>query len=145
MKIVLVATNSRRRNMVFVSETLQSFSLQDAIRVANKGEFENIYTVDGTFGTHLRSLPNTLEKDNLDARSVTAADIIAYANRARHFKSTDAISEYVAHYVASLSEKSGPFIETVDGNKAFVDIVREKITSHAAITEFYRLAKKWVK
>lgn len=118
---------------MFVSETLRSFSLQDAIHTTNEGNFENIYAVDGIFGTHLRSLPNTLEKDNLDARSVTAADIIAYANRMRHFKSTDAISEYVTHCATSLSEKGGPFIETVDGDKAFVDVVRERVTSHAAI------------
>lgn len=133
MQIILVVANLRRKNIVFVSKNLQVFSLQDAIRIADKGDLENTYIVDGVFGTHLRSLPNTLEKDNLDARSVTATDIIAYANRTRHFKSTDVLSKYTAHYIASLSEKDGPFIETVDGDTAFVDMVREKVTSHAAM------------
>lgn len=133
MKITLVVTNSEGKNQVFVSDSLQTTSLEEAIRVADKGLLENVYSVRGKFGAYLRSLPNTSEKDNLDTRSVTAADIIAYANHARHFKSTDAISMYAAQYIASISEQGGPFVETVDGDRALIAIVRDTITPHIKI------------
>lgn len=133
MKIILVATDTRGKNLAFVSESLKVLSLEDAIRIADKNLLENAYTVNGTFGAYLRSLPNTLQKDNVDALSVTAADIVAYTNRTRHFQSTDAISLYAAHYSASLLEHDVPFIETADGDKAFVDRVRDMIMSHSKI------------
>lgn len=133
MKIILVATDTRGKNLVFVSDSHKTMSLEDAIRVADKDLLENAYPVKGASGAYLRSLPNTLQKDNLDALSVTAADIIAYANRTRHFQSTDAISLYAAHYVASLLEQDVPFIETTDGDKAFADRVRDTIISYARI------------
>lgn len=131
MKIILVVTNTCGKNLVFVSDLLKTLSLDEAIRAADKGLFQNVYSVNGISGAYLRSTPNISEKDNLDTLSVTAADIIAYANRARHFQSTDAISMYAAHYISSLLESGVPFIETTDGDKAFVDRVRETITPHA--------------
>lgn len=133
MKIILAVTNTRGKNLVFVSDLLKTLSLDEAIRAADKGLFQNVYSVNKTSGAYLRSIPNVSEKDNLDTLSVTAADIIAYANRARHFQSTDAISMYTAHYISSLLESGVPFIETVDGDKAFVDRVKETITPHAKI------------
>lgn len=133
MKIILVATDTRGKNLVFVSDSHKALSLEDAIRVADKDLLENAYSVNGTSGAYLRSLPNALQKDNLDALSVTAADIIAYANRTRHFQSTDVISLYAAHYIASLLEHNVPFIETTDGDKEFTDRVRDTIMSYAGI------------
>lgn len=133
MKITLVVTNTRGKNVVFISDSLQAMSLEEALQAADKGALENAYSVRGKFGVYLRSLPNVSGKDNLDALSVTAADIIAYANRTRHFQSTDAISMYAAQYIASVLERDDPFIETVDGDKAFVASVRDRIKSHVSI------------
>lgn len=136
MKITLVVTNTRGKNVVFVSNSLQAMSLEEALHVADKGALENAYSVRGKFGVYLRSLPNASRKDNLDVLSVTAADIIAYTNRTRHFQSTDAISMYAAQYIASVIEQDDPFIKTVDGNKAFVASVRDRIKPHVpAITQ----------
>lgn len=133
MKIILVVTNTRGKNLVFVSDLLKILSLDEAIRAADNGLFQNVYSVNKTSGAYLRSTPNISEKDNLDTLSVTAADIIAYANRVRHFQSTDAISMYTAHYISSLFERGVPFIETIDGDKAFVNRTRETITLHSKI------------
>lgn len=76
MKIILVVTNTCGKNLVFVSDLLKTLSLVEAIRAADKGLFQNVYSVNGTSGAYLRSTPNISEKDNLDTLSVTAADII---------------------------------------------------------------------
>ena len=36
MKIILVATDARGKNLVFVSDTLRAYSLQDAVALANE-------------------------------------------------------------------------------------------------------------
>lgn len=133
MKITLVVTDMRRKSVVFISNTLRILSLDEALRAATMGDLENAYSVQGKYGTYLRSLPNTSEKDNVDTLSVTAADIMVHANRTRHFQSTDAISMYVAQYSASILEQGKPFIETVDGDKAFVSSVRDIIKFHSKI------------
>lgn len=133
MKITLVVTNTRGKNVVFISDSLQAMSLEEALQAADKGALENAYSVRGKFGVYLRSLPNASGKDNLDALSVTAADIIAYTNRTRHFQSTDAISMYAAQYIASISEQGGPFVETVNGERALIAKVRDTITPHIKI------------
>ena len=133
MKIILVITDSKRKNLFFVSDSLELLTLQDMFSEVDSGRIGKIYAVNGTFGKYLRSTPNTSEKDNLDNLSVSAADIIAYANRTKHFKSTDAISMYGEKYIASLLELGKPFLETIDGDKALVVRVKDKIVSHSNI------------
>lgn len=133
MKISLVVTNSRRKSLVFASDSFKTLSLEETLTKATSASFDNLFVVKGSYGEYLRSVPNASEKDNLDTLSVTAADIIAYANRTRHFNSTDAISRYTAEYYASVIESGKPFIETVDGDKTFVSAVRDTVKSYSKI------------
>lgn len=130
MKIILVITNMRRRSVIFLSDSMKTLSLEETAQFSGKNNIENAYLVRGRSGQYLRSLPTVSDKDNLDSLSVTVADIIAYANRSRHFKSTDAISRYVAEYIASLAAAGKPYIETIDGDKAFASKVRDVIAAH---------------
>jgi len=45
MKIILVATNSQGKNLVFVTDTLQACSLQEALQLAKEEKIENAYPV----------------------------------------------------------------------------------------------------
>lgn len=110
MKILLVVTNSRRKNLVFASDSFKMLSLEETLTKATSASFDNLFVVKGSYGGYLRSVPNNSEKDNLDTISVTAADIIAYANRTRHFNSTDAISRYTAEFYASVIESGKPYL-----------------------------------
>lgn len=130
MKVILVVTNPEGKNLVFASDSLEILSLQDMLHEVDSRAVKNLFVVESPFGKYIRSVPNTSEKDNLDRLSVSAADIIAYANRTRHFQSTDAVSLYVAQYIASFIDQGKPFIETVDGDKALVADVKDKITVH---------------
>ena len=130
MKIILVITDSKRKNLVFISEFFKTLSLQDAINEVSLGKLEDIFVVNNKFGKYLRSAPNTLVKDNLDKLSVSPNEIIAYANHTKHFQSTDAISMYAAQYIASIIELDKPFLETVDGDRELVVRVKDKIISH---------------
>ena len=54
MKIILVATDSRGKNLVFVSDTLGAYSLQDAVQLAKEGKLDNVYPVHRGTGIYLR-------------------------------------------------------------------------------------------
>lgn len=133
MKITLVVTNPSGKNLVFLTNSLHALSLAEAISKAKTTSLDNLFVVNGTYGEYLRAVPNISEKDNLDSLSVTASDIVAFVNRTRHFQSTDAISVYRAQYIASIIEQGKPFIESVDGDKAFVSSVRDVIKSNSKI------------
>lgn len=133
MKIALVVTNSRRKSLVFLSDSLKTLSFEETLGKVKSTKLDNLFVVKGTYGEYVRSVPNTSEKDNLDTLSVTAAEIMAYANHTRHFNSTDAISLYAAQYSASILEQGKPFIETIDGDKAFVSAVRDTVKSYSKI------------
>ena len=133
MNILLVVTNTRGKSLGFLTDSLKALKLKEAVDLANKGDLKDVFPVEGKFGAYLRSFANASNTDNVDTKSITAADIIAYANRTRHFQSTDAISVYVAEHNASILESGKAFIETVDGDKAFVSAVRDRIKLNAAI------------
>ena len=99
MNILLVVTNTRGKSLGFLTDSLKALKLKEAVDLANKGDLKDVFPVEGKFGAYLHSFANASNTDNVDTKSITAADIIAYANRTRHFQSTDAISVYVAeHY-----------------------------------------------
>lgn len=133
MKITLVVTNARSKSQVFVSDSLKVLSLQEAFLHADSGTLEDFFVVRGSYGKYLRSAPNALEKDNLDNVSVSAADIIRYANQTKHAQSTDAISNYTARYFASLTEEGGPFLKPVGDHKALIADVKSALISQATI------------
>lgn len=133
MKIILVATNACSKSQVFVSDSLKALSLQEAFLHADSGTLEDLFIVRGIYGKYLRSAPNALEKDNLDSISVSAIDIIRYANQTKHAQSTDAISNYTARYFASLAEEEGPFLKPVGDHKALIADVKSIFIPHATI------------
>ncbi|MEK7192824.1 MAG: hypothetical protein AAB682_01685 [Patescibacteria group bacterium] len=133
MNILLAVTNTRGKSLGFLTDSQEILTLKNAIDVANKGGLENVFLVEGKFGKYLRSYPNAFDADNMDTKSITAADIVAYANHTRHFQSTDAIGMYVAEYSASIVELGKAFIETINGDKAFISVVRDRIKLNASI------------
>lgn len=94
MRIILIITNAHRRNIVFISDSLKALSLQETIREVSSGMVEDLFVVRGKHGTYVRSLPNTSKKDNLDAHSVSVADIIEHAQSIQHTHSTSTIGAY---------------------------------------------------
>lgn len=104
MRIILVATDVSRKNIAFVSDTGQALSLEETIRLIQAQTLKGAYVVRGKYGPHIRSLPNSALKDNLDTLSVSGRDIISYINQTKHAVSTPPISQYLERYLASLDE-----------------------------------------
>ena len=110
MKIILVATNARGKNLVFVSDALQVYSLQEAIRLATDEELENIYPVHRKTGVYLRTKPGTPQKEHLDKISISSYQLFSAPDNPNHALSTPIFGNYWPLYRHSLKESGGSFV-----------------------------------
>ena len=72
MKVVLVITDSKGKNLVFSTDTLKAYSLDEAIKIAAQEKLESVHAVKTGQGSYLRTNPNAVEDDNLDSLSISA-------------------------------------------------------------------------
>lgn len=114
MKIVLVATSGKRKNVVFTSDTLQTYTLAETVRLAKEEKIENVYVVEGKSGAYLRTRPSTTKTEHLEQLSVSSNQLFASANDTRSAVSTPAFSRYLQLYQYSLEKDGGPLI-VIDG------------------------------
>jgi hypothetical protein len=72
MRIILVVTDYKRKNILFVTDDLKAHDLKSAVKLTKEEKLDSIHIVKTGYGTYLRSDPNGLFKDNLDAISISA-------------------------------------------------------------------------
>ena len=123
MKIIFVATGAKGKNVVFVSDTLQSYSLGEAVRLTKEGEFGNVYVVNGRGGEYLRTSRSAPKKEQLEQLAVSSRQLFTFAQDTRYAVSTPAIARYLQLYQYTIEKGGGPLI-AIDG--------RAKITKEAA-------------
>jgi len=124
MQIILVATGAKGKNVVFVSDTLQSYSLEEAARLAKEGKLENVYVVKGRGGDYLRTSRSIPKKEQLEQLAVSSQQLFAFAQGTGHAVSTPAFDRYLKLYQHTLEKEGGSLIVTNDG--------KGKITKEAA-------------
>lgn len=130
MKIILVATNSKGKNLVFVTDTLQAYSLQEALHLAKEKKLENVYAVKGHTGAYLRTKPGTAKKEHLDRLSISSYLLFSSKNNLRHALSTPAFSNYWLMFQNALEDEDGPFI-VIDGSARITEeATREELQPH---------------
>src|SRR3989344_2549710 len=66
MKIILVISDTQRKNLVFVTDALTVFSLPEAIKAVQNGKIQSVHTVKTGAGTYLRASTNATDQDNVD-------------------------------------------------------------------------------
>ena len=72
MKIVLIVTNSKGKNLVFSMDSLKAYSLDESVKLAKEGKLASVHIVKTGQGSYLRANPNAVEGDNLDSLSITS-------------------------------------------------------------------------
>jgi hypothetical protein len=103
MKIILVISDTQRKNLVFVTDTLAVWSLPEAINAIKNGKIASVHTVKTGAGSYLRSHPNTTSKDNLDSLALSSYQLFNAINDAT-FLSVPGLRQYWELYVRSLEE-----------------------------------------
>jgi len=132
MKIILVATDSKTKSVVFVSDTMQILSLQETFRLVDSGVLKDAHIVQNRYGNYIRSAPNTATNDNLDTLSVSGIDIISFVNQTKQARSTPPISNYLERYLSSL-EDGQPFIVPIGQKKVLVADIKSKFILHISL------------
>jgi len=132
MKIILVATDSKAKSIVFVSDTGQVFSLEETKSLISDKTLEDVYIVRSKYGEYIRSSPNNITEDNVDVLSIYGREIISYINQTKHAASTPPISNYLERYLASL-EDGKPFIVPIGQNKVLVADIKSKFIPHISL------------
>ena len=140
MKIILAATDSKGKNLVFVSNTLKAYSLEEAISLAKESKLDNICTVARKQGIHLRTKPKTAKKDQLDTISISSSALFASLSNINNALSTPAFSNYWKLFQNSF-KKDEPFIVIDSYFYITKKAVREKLKLHRDL--IFEAAKKF--
>lgn len=131
MKIILVATGAKGRNVVFVDNALNVYPLEEAVRLAKAGKLENVYVVQKGSGVYLRTSRNVPRKNQLEHVAVSAQQLHIATSGLRHAPSIPpALTRYLELYERSLEEKGGPFIASGGRLRILTQAVKEKLTTH---------------
>lgn len=142
MKIIMVITDTKRKNLVFVCDDLTVLSLKEAVTAAGSGDIEDAYPVERKTGAYIRTKRSVPKKDEFEYLSVTGRDLVRYV-QGNYAVSTPAISDYTRRYFASLEEGLA-YIQPV-GHPKFLRVltadVKNKLLSHREIIK--RVAAKF--
>src|SRR3989338_10976918 len=94
MKFVLVVTDTRGKNLAFVSRELQTLSLIEATEAVRRGDVAGAYVVERKTGTYIRSKASVPKMEQFEKLSISSKHLFSYTNDARHAISTPALSRY---------------------------------------------------
>ena len=140
MKIILVATDARGKNLVFVTDTLRAYSLQEALQLAKEGGLENAYPVQGSVGPYLRTKPNTPRKEHLDRLSISSYQLFSSLDNINYALSTPAFGNYWRLYQGSLI-RNQPLIVINGHPRITKEAAKAKLQSYRDI--IFAAAKKF--
>lgn len=126
MKIILTITDSKGKNLVFSTDALKAYSLDESVRLAKEGKLESVHAVRTGQGAYLRANPNTVENDNLDTLSLPAYKLFLSLNDMQYLLSQDgwrAYKKYLMLHGRRIEER-GEHVIYVDG---YPLITRERV------------------
>lgn len=130
MKIVLVATDSGGKNLVFVSDILEVYSLSEALRLVHNGELEDVYPVRGSAGLYLRTKPTVPKKEHLDHLSISSYKLFAAPDNLDHALAMPVFDTYWPIYKRALIEAGGPFIAIKEHTVITKKQARDRLIPH---------------
>lgn len=141
MKILLVAADARGKNLVFVSDTLRAYSLEEAVELARNGTLDNIYAIKGGSGVYLRTKPNTSKNEQLERLSISSYRLFSSLDNINYALTTPAFSNYWLAYQRSLQEQGKSFIVIEGRSRIAKETARKKLQPHRNI--IFAAAKKF--
>lgn len=100
-KIILVISDKKGKNILFVLDNLQALTLKEAIKEAKKGNLLGIGIVKTRKGGYPRANPNIKKDDNLDSLSIPWNSITKISKE----KGTSAVKHYYQRRQQFLKEK----------------------------------------
>lgn len=130
MKITLVITDSKGKNIVFVTDEGSSHSLSEAIELTKAKKIYDVHVVKSGRGSYLRSNPNETATDNLDALSISGNHVYLSI---RDFACITSLSKKKRKACLHHLELHGSMIKERENDIIYIEehplITHEKITT----------------
>ena len=131
MKIILAVAGAKGKNVVFVSDTLRAYPLEEAVHLAKDGGFEGVYAVNGKHGAYLRTRPSVPKTEELKTLAVSSHQLFDFANAAGTALSHLALNQYLQLYERTLKRRERlPFIAIGGIARVSKKAAQEKLQSH---------------
>ncbi len=131
MKFILVVTDTRGKNLAFVSRDLQTLSLTEATEAVRRGDVAGAYVVERKTGTYIRTKASVSKLEQFEKLSISSKRLFSYKNDARHAVSTPALSRYIELYIESVKDGQD-FIVPTGQPKVLTAAVKEKLLQQQA-------------
>ena len=132
MKIILIVTGSKRKSLAFVSNGLDTFSLEKAVQLTREGEIEGAHVVQRGNNVYLRTNPKVGKSDEFDSLSITVGNLLLYAHGTHLTKVTPALDLFVELYRTNLS-KNHQLIKPVGQQEVLSESVKKKLQKYRGI------------
>ena len=141
MKIILVITNSKRKSLVFVSDELKTYSLEEIVQLTRNGKVDGAHVVTKNESAYVRTNPKVAKKDEFDNLSMTAGNLFLFAHglyvtRILPYPLKDFIALYRVHV-----KNKGELLKPVDQPEVLIVSVKEKLQQHRDI--IFTVAEKF--
>lgn len=140
MKIILVAGDNRGKNLVFVSDALQAYSLPEAVRLAEQGKLKNVYPVRKSTGVYLRTKPGVPKNEHLEALTVSSHRLFASLDDVNYAGTTPALGKYLRLYKGTVAQDQ-PRIRIPRRPDVVKRVVKAKLQPHKGL--IFAKAKKF--
>jgi hypothetical protein len=105
VKIILIATDAKKKSLVFVDENLKVYSLKEAILATQNGLLRNIYTVNRSGNIYLRSTRGTPSIDKLDKISISSYQLFYSLSDLNKILSIPAFKNYWQKYQQNIFQE----------------------------------------
>jgi len=102
MKFVLVVTDTRGKNLAFVSRELQTLSLIEATEAVRRGNVVGAYVVERKTGTYIRTKASVPKMEQFENIAITFKNLLSYAQGVRSVENIPALRTYIDLFTASL-------------------------------------------
>jgi len=134
VKIILIATDTKKKSLVFVDENLKVYSLQEAILATQNNLFKNIYTVNRSGNIYLRSTRNTPVSEKLDKISISYYQLFYSFNDISKILSIPAFKKYWDKYQQDLFQEELENYIIIEGHRRVAKItVKNKLIENKDI------------
>lgn len=125
MKFILVVTDTKRKNSIFVSDQLQALSIAEVIENVRNGLFDNIYIVKRKSGSYVKTMPSVPKEEEFEMISLSSYKFFSILQNFNISRLPLPIRMCVDEYTRSNTDKK--YIEPVGSYKASITRIKEKI------------------
>src|SRR3989344_2961837 len=129
MKIILIVTDSKGKNLVFVSDKLEVFSLDEAVRLTKEGKIDGVHVVKRSSSAYLRTNRKVSKQQELESLSISSSQLFSSINNLSS-KLFEPLANYLVRYQDKISSLDKNIIRIFGWKMVTRNKVREKLQSH---------------